>query len=103
MPLANTPTQAESLLHNVKQATCVIGLHVKADRMEYTCFNQKGDIFILNGGSLKSVNKFMYLINSISSIENDINMHQTKVWTATDKLSIIWKSDLSDKIKRNFF
>ena len=26
-----------------------------------------------------------------------------KVWTAIDRLSIIWKSGLSDKIKRSFF
>ena len=26
-----------------------------------------------------------------------------KVWTAIDRLSIIWKSNLSDKIKLNFF
>ena len=30
-------------------------------------------------------------------------MHLAKARTAIDKLSIIWKSDLSDKIKRNFF
>ena len=27
----------------------------------------------------------------------------TKVWTATDRLSIIWKSDLTDEMKRSFF
>ena len=27
----------------------------------------------------------------------------TKAWTAIDRLSIIWKSDLTDKMKRNFF
>ena len=26
-----------------------------------------------------------------------------KAWTATDRLSVIWKSDLSDKINRSFF
>ena len=26
-----------------------------------------------------------------------------KAWTAIDKLSIIWKSDLTDKMKRSFF
>ena len=27
----------------------------------------------------------------------------TKAWTAIDKLSIVWKSDLTDKMKRSFF
>ena len=30
-------------------------------------------------------------------------MCQAKAWTAIDRLLIIWKSDLSDKIKRDFF
>ena len=30
-------------------------------------------------------------------------MQLAKAWTAIDRLSNIWKSDLSDKIKRNFF
>ena len=45
----------------------------------------------------------MYLGSSISSTESDINMHLAKTWTAVNSLSIIWKSDLSDKLKRNFF
>ena len=30
-------------------------------------------------------------------------MRLTKAWTAIDQLSIIWKSDLTDKMKRSFF
>ena len=53
--------------------------------------------------SLKLVNKFTYLGSSVSSIEKDIDTWLTKAWTAIDKLSIIWKSDLTDKMKRSFF
>ena len=53
--LANTPTQAEFLLHSLEQAAGGIGLHVNSDKTEVLCFNQKGDIFTLNGGSLKLV------------------------------------------------
>ena len=65
--------------------------------------SSKRDISSLNGGSLKLVDKFTYLGSSISSTENDIAMRPAKAWTAVDKLSILWKSDLSDKIKCNFF
>ena len=71
--------------------------------MDYMCFNQKEDISILNGGSLKFMDKFTYLGSSISSTENDFNMWLVKAWTVIDRLLIIWKSDLSDKIKCNFF
>ena len=30
-------------------------------------------------------------------------MHQVKAWTAINRLSIIWKSNLSNKMKCNFF
>ena len=71
--------------------------------MEYMCFNQKGDISTLTGGSLKLVDKFTYLRSNDSSTENDINMQLVKAWTTINRLLIIWKSDLSNKIKYNFF
>ena len=40
---------------------------------------------------------------SISSTTHDINKQLTKAWTAIDRLSVIWKSELSDKIKFSFF
>ena len=52
---------------------------------------------------MKLIDKFKYIGSSILSTENDINMQLSKAWTAIERLSIIWKSDLSDKIKRNFF
>ena len=50
-----------------------------------------------------TLDKFTYLGSSVSSTEKDIDMWLTKAWTAIDKLSIIWKSDLTDKMKRRFF
>ena len=66
-------------------------------------YNQTGDISTLDGTSLKLVDKFTYLGSSVSSTEKDIDTRLTKAWTAIDKLSIIWKSDLTDKIKRSLF
>ena len=57
----------------------------------------------LDGSSLKLVDKITYLVSSVSSTEKDIDTRLTKTWTAIDKLSIIWKSDLTDKMKRGFF
>ena len=41
--------------------------------------------------------------SSVSSTEKDIDTRLTKAWTAIDRLSILWKSDLTDKMKRSFF
>ena len=101
--LANTPALAESLLHSLERATGGVGLHVNADKTEYMCFNQRGYISTENFRSLKLVDKFTYRGSSVSSTENDINTRLAKAWTAINRLSVIWKSDLTDKIKRSFF
>ena len=66
-------------------------------------YNKTGDITTLDGASLKLVHKFTYLGSSVSSTEKDIDTRLTKAWTAIGRLSIIWKSDLTDKMKRSFF
>ena len=45
----------------------------------------------------------LYIGSSISSTEKDIDTRLTKAWTAIDRLSIIWKSVVTDKMKRSFF
>ena len=101
--LANTPAQPETLLHCLGWADAGIGLYLNAHKMEYMCFNQRGDIATLNGRSRKLVDNFTYLGSSVSSTERDINMQLAKVWTAVDRLLVIWKSDLTDEIKHSFF
>ena len=76
--LANTPDQAETLLHSLERAATSIGLYVNAHKTEYMCYNQTGDISTLEGTPLKLVDKFTYLGSSV-------------------------KSDLTDKMKRSFF
>ena len=67
------------------------------------CFNQSSDISTLNGRSLKLADKFTSPGSSVSSTETDINTRLAKAWAAIDRLSVIWKSDLTDKMKRSFF
>ena len=94
---------SQTLLHSLERAAADIGLHVNAYKTEYMCFNQRGDLSILKDSSLKLVDKFTYLGSSVSSTETDINMRLAKAWTAIDRLSVIWKPDLTDKMKRSFF
>ena len=101
--LTSTSTQAESQLHRLEPAAGVIGFHLNADKTKYLCFNKKSDISILNDNSWKFVEKFRYLGSCISSTESNINMRLAKAWTAIDRLFIIWMSNLSDKMKCDFF
>ena len=63
-------------------------------------FKQNGDFSSLDGKPLKLIDWFSHLGSNISSTEGDINIRIGKAWTAIDELQIIWKSDVSDKIKR---
>ena len=101
--LANTPAQAETQLHSLERAAGGIDLHVNSDKTEYICFNQRGDISTLNDSSLKLVDKFIYIGSSVSSTETDMNARLAKARTVIDRLSVIWKLDLTDKIKCSFF
>ncbi len=57
--LANTPAQTETPQSSLDQAAAGINLHVNADKMEYMCFNQRGDISTQKSCSLKLVDKFI--------------------------------------------
>ena len=87
----------------MERKTAGIGLYVNAHKTEYMCYNQTGDISTLDGTPLKLVDKFTYLGSSVESTEKDIDTRLTKAWTAINRLSIIRKSDLTDKMKRSFF
>ena len=91
-----------TLLHSLERAAAGIGLHVKAHKTKYMCFNQGGDISTLNSSSLKLVDKFTYLGSSVSSTETDIDTRLTNAWTANESQSRTWRSDLTDKMKCNF-
>ena len=102
---ANSPAQTKSLQHRLERAACGIGFHVNAEKKppEYMSSNQRGNISTLKGGSLKLVHKFTYLGSSVSSTDNYISAQLAKAYTAIDRLLVIWKSELTDKIKRSFF
>ena len=61
--LENTHAHAESLLRGLERVSAGIGVHVNADKTEYICFNQRGNISTVNVSSLKSV----------SSTKKDLN------------------------------
>ena len=86
----------------LERAAGGIGLHVISDKTEYICFNQSGNFSTLKCGPLKPVVKFTNQGTSVSLTENDINTRLEKVWIAIDSPSVIYKSYLTDKIKRIF-
>ena len=51
--------------------------------------------------SIRSASSDKERIDSLT--ETDIDTQQTKAWTALNRPLVIWKSDLTDKMKRSFF
>ena len=80
------------------QAYASMSMHTKRNTCALT-----GDISTLGGSSLKLVDRFTYLGSSVSSTKKDIDSRSKKALKAIDRLSFIWKSDMTDKIKRSFF
>ena len=64
--------------------------------------NQHAAISSLNGKALKLVDMLSHLSSNISSTESHVKIRIGEL-TAVDRLSILLKSDLSDKIKQEFF
>ena len=58
--LAYTSTQSESLLHTMEWKADSIGLHVNADKTNFMCFNQVGDIIIPNVRALPWKQRLIY-------------------------------------------
>ena len=59
-------------------------------------------VFNQNVISSLNIKPLKYLGSNISSTESNVNVHISEAWTAIDRLTTIWKSDLSDKIKQEF-
>ena len=49
------------------------------------------------------LDQLTFLGSNISSTESDVKICLAKTWTTIDRLSVTCKSDLPDKIKRDFF
>ena len=67
------------------------------------CFNQDDAISLLNDKLLKLVDQFINLDSIILSIESDGNVNFGKLLTAINRLMTLQKSNLSNKIKWEFF
>ena len=100
---ANSHAKAEYMLHSLEQAAEGMGCYMNSNKTELTCLKQDRTISILSGKPQKFVDQFTYLGSNISSTESDVNMFLANKWTAFYRLSSKWKSDLPDKIKRDFF
>ena len=100
----DTIKDAEKMLHQIEEAAEYIGLKINSDKTEYMSLNAKSDNMISrNGNFIKNVDNFKYLGSYIANTENYINTRIAKAWAALNSMNILWKSNLSENLKRSFF
>ena len=101
--LADSISGATQLLHSLEQSAKNIGLYVNTKKTEFIAYNCNGNISNISGNNLNCVDSFVYLGSSIASTETDIKTRLGKAWSALTKLNSIWKSNLTEKLKKEFF
>lgn len=101
--MSDSIDNATDLLHSVEKTAREIGLYINATKTEFMSYNQEGQIKSLDGNEIKEVDNFVYLGSNVQSTEKDIQIRKAKAWVALNKLDRIWKSNMSSKLKRNFF
>ena len=69
----------------------------------YTHTQEKQIKYNFTRVKLKCYFLFLHFFTREEFTETEINMQLAKAWTAIDRLSIIWKSVLTNKMKCSFF
>ena len=97
----------EFKLHQIEEISKDIGLCINVSKTEYMSLNQDSSVSMsmksLNGEAIKNVLDFKYLGSYIASTDNDVSIRIDKAWDILNNLNKIWTSNLSIRLKRNFF
>ena len=103
--LSDTVEQACTLLLAVEKECIRIGLGLNAKKTKSMPINIKEEDVIetLNGTQLEVVKDFKYLGSWVASTERDMKIRRAQAWQALHKLKKIWRSGLSDQLKRRLF
>ena len=72
------------------------------EKTEYISLNQKNNngIKSLKGKIIKQVHDLKYLGIYVASTDHDVNVRIGQVWAALKNMTLIWKSNISLKLKK---
>ena len=102
---SNILKDANALLLKIELAAKEIGLNINTDKTEYINLNQNNNLHMesIGGNMIKRVVDFKYIRSYIKSTDRDVNIRIDKAWATLNSMKSIWKSKLSEGLKRNFF
>ena len=91
---------AKLLLKILETIAASVGLCLNTTKTKFIAVNTEGTVTAQNGCDVEQVNNFNYLGSKIISSENDIQVTIGSAWSALNKLTPIWKSNLDVSIKK---
>ncbi|XP_015753298.1 PREDICTED: uncharacterized protein LOC107333054 [Acropora digitifera] len=99
--LSEQVEQAQELLKRVEESAKQIGLEMNAKKTKCLSFNHSVQVEVTtdSGTQLEVIKDFKYLGAWIDNTEADVKSRKAAAWKACNKLTRIWKSDLSRPIK----
>ena len=99
--MTNSIEEANTILHQIEEISKDIGLCINVSKTEYMSLNQDSSVNM----SMKSLNvlDFKYLGSYIASTDNYVSIRIGKAWAVLNNLNKIWTSNLSMRLRRNFF
>ena len=103
MLLSDKIGNAEKLLKILETAAASVGFYINTTKTKFIAVNTEGTITAQNGCDLEQVHDFNYLGSKIISSEKYIQVEIASSWSALNKLTPIWKSNLDVSIRRDFF
>ena len=62
-------------------------------------FGEDGDLKTIENANIKKVLNFLYLGAWTGSSLSDIKVRKAKVWSALNKMHVIWKSSMNRNLK----
>ena len=97
--------QAQEMLTRVEHEASKVGLHLNAKKTELMKFNLPGSagVHASDGSLIKETENFKYLGGWLGSSKKDFEIRKALAWSACNKLTLIWKSNVSRKIKERLF
>ena len=102
--LSDNLEKAQELLEQVESAGSQVGLQINSTKTEFMLYNiREGEICTADRTKLKQVQNFQYLGSWVDQSKQDLNIRKANAWTALNKLTAIWKSNLGRKLKVCFF
>ena len=98
----NLDIAGQSLLEHVETAATEVGLHITTSKTEYKLaynLRQQGNLTTLDNSKLRKVDDFKYLSSWIDQTKKDLEICKGEAWSASNKLTAVWKSNLSRDLK----